>query len=400
MRRVRESRGVALIVVLTGITILAAFSAEFSFRSRVDVKVATNLEKQIQAYFHARSAMEIVRLVVTSQKFVDQAAAAFGVRAGSFELWRYACKFAEIFNTSSLSFLGFELMNLKGTDGLGVEKGGFKCEITPEESRINVNSIGTVAERKTLFTKLYPMLRGQVDPESSGTGDDRKAAELILNIMDWVDTDDERSDIDASGNFTQSGGAGENVAYSRYGYKARNAKMDSVDEIRQIEGMTDELFCRFGKDMTVYGSEKLNVNEASTQVIRALLCDNLIGDPFAACGMTNVQAATQAQLMPIDIALGYMEMCRSLKKALYTPPFGSEGDFLGFFQRLPEPLNQFIKVNESTLRPLVGTKSKVLRVVAQGWVGESGHQIEAVIDGGSTNWLYWKESGFDATSGE
>ncbi|MBM4398418.1 MAG: general secretion pathway protein GspK, partial [Deltaproteobacteria bacterium] len=246
MERVRQSRGVALVIVLTGITILAAFSAEFSYRSRVDVRVATNLEKQVQAYFHARSAMEIVKLVVTSQKFVDQATAAFGVKAGGFELWRFACKFAEVFNTSSLNFLGIDFLDLKGTEGLGVEKGGFTCEVVPEDAKINLNGVLSVADRKALFTKLYALLRGQVEPDTKGGRDDRKAAELILNIMDWVDADDERSDIDSNGNFVQAGGAGENTSYSRYGYKARNAKMDSVDEVRLVEGMTDDLFCRFG----------------------------------------------------------------------------------------------------------------------------------------------------------
>ena len=395
MGRTRDNRGVALIIVLTGITVLAAFSAEFSYRSRVDVRVATNLEKQIQAYFHARSAMEIVRLVVTSQKFVDQAVAAFGMKSSGFELWRFACKFAEVFNTASLNFLGIELMNLKGTEGLGVEKGGFSCEIVPEDAKISLNSVATVAARKTLFTKLYALLRGQVDPDTKGGRDDRKAAELILNIMDWVDPDDERSDIDSNGNFVQAGGAGENTSYSRYGYKARNAKMDTVEEVRLIEGMTDDLFCRFGNNFTVYDTDKLNVNEADPLLIRAIVCDNLLGDPYQVCGPPGVTGG----MFPMDMAMAYLETCRSIKRALYAPPFNGENDFIGFWQRLPEPLNQLIQVNTSTLRPFVGIKSKALRVVARGFVGQSGHQITAVIDTGSTNWLYWKESGFDAAAG-
>ena len=63
--------------------------------------------------------------------------------------------------------------------------------------------------------------------------------------MDWIDADDNRSDIDSMGNFIQAGGAGENIDYSKYGYRARNAKMDTVEELRLVEGMTDEL-CKFG----------------------------------------------------------------------------------------------------------------------------------------------------------
>jgi hypothetical protein len=59
-------------------------------------------------------------------------------------------------------------------------------------------------------------------------------------------------------------------------------------------------------------------------------------------------------------------------------------------------LNQFIVVDQNKLRPMVGTRTKVLRITARGWAGASGHQITAVIDQGSENFLYWKESGFDA----
>lgn len=387
----REHRGVALVLVLTGITILAAFSVEFSYRSRVDIKTATNLEREIQAYFHARSAMEIVRLVVTSQKFVDLATAGMPA-ARNLELWRFACKFAEVFNTASLNFLGVELMNMKGTEGIGVERGGFSCEIVPEDSRINVN-VTSATDRKALFTRLYPLLRGQVDTNVRPGEEDRKAAELILNIMDWVDPDDERTDIDSNGNLVQAGGAGENTEYSRYGYKARNAKMDSVEELRLIAGMNDDLFCRFGKNLTVYNTEKVNVNEADLLLIKALVCDNLDVDPIQVC-----YRPFDARGSIMDIALLQLEMCRNFKKDMFLPAFSSEADFIDFWGRLPD-ISQFIKIRANTLKPMITTaKSKALRVTSRGWVGESGHQIEAVIETSSMNWVYWKESGFDATN--
>ncbi len=389
----RTSRGVALIVVLTGITILAAFSSEFVYRSRVDIRTATNLEKEVQAYFHARSAMEIVRLVVTSQKFVDIATGGMPA-AKSIELWRFACKFAEVFNTASLNFLGIQLMNLKGTDGIGVDKGGFTCDITPEDARVNVNVL-SATDRKAMFSKLYPLLRGQVDTNVKAGDNDRKAAELVLNIMDWVDPDDDRTDIDSTGQFVSGGGGGENSTYSRYGYKARNAKMDSVDELRLVEGMTDDLFCKFGKNFTVYNTDKVNVNEADLLLIKSIVCDNLTVDPMQVCWRPFDPRGSI-----IDIGLVQMEACRRFKNDLFLPPFTSENDFIDFWSRLPE-ISQFVKVNANTLRPMITTaKSKALRVRARGWVGESGHEITAVIDTGSTNWLYWKETGFDALSGK
>lgn len=389
--RLRDFRGVALIVVLAGITVLAAFSSEFTYRSRVDIKVASNVERQVQAYFHARSAAEIARLIVTSQKMVDQAVSAFMGRGRGPQLWMFAGKFAEIFASSTLNFLGMDVMNLRGAEGLGVASGGFDLKVEPEDRKIGINAATTDAEKRTLFSRLYPLFAGEVDPDSRRTEMDRKAADLVLNIMDWIDPDDDRSDIDSMGNFVQAGGAGENVDYSKYGYRARNAKMDSVEELRLVEGMTDELFCKFGDELTVYQTEKVNINEASPQLIKALVCDAVVGDRALACGFG--LAPTDS---PVDRAIGMMEMCRQIKRALFMPPFSNEADFVGFWTRLPDPLNQFIAIDGNRLTPMVGTRTKVLRITARGWSGASGHQIIAVIDQGSEAFLYWKETGFDA----
>lgn len=390
-RRSGGSRGVALIVVLAGITILAAFSSEFTYRSRVDIKVASNVERQVQAYYHARSAAEIARLVISSQKMVDQAVAAFMGRGRGPQLWMFAGKFAEIFASASLEFLGIDVMNLRGAEGLGVLQGGFDLTVESEDRKIGINAATTDAEKRALFARLYPLLAGEVDPDTRRTEMDRKAADLVLNLMDWIDADDDRSDIDSAGNFVQAGGAGENVDYSRYGYRARNARMDTVEEVRLVEGMTDELFCKFGDELTVYQTDKVNINEASPQLIKALVCDAVVGDRVLACGYG--LAPTDS---PIDRGIALMETCRDIKRALFMPPFSNEADFVSFWTRLPAPLNQFVAIDGNKLTPVIGTRTKVLRITARGWNGASGHQIDAVIDQGSENFLYWKERGFDA----
>lgn len=392
--RALNNRGVALIIVLTGLTILAAFSSEFTYRTRVDVRVATNLERRTQAYFHARSGMEIGRLVITSQKMVDQALASFGIsgKAAGLELWRFAPKFVDVFTSSSLEFMGFQLMNLDGVRGVGIQRGGFELQIEPEDSRINVNSGSTDKEKRAIFTKLYPVLAGQID-DAPMVGMDRKAAEVILNIIDWADPDDGRSDIDSNGNLLSTAGSGENQNYSRWGYRARNAKMDSLDELLMIEGVTDDIFCRFSNMLTVYNTDKINVNEADPFLIKAMVCDNLTTDKLAVCGYNYMSPGSV-----MDQAMYLFETCRMMKQQLNMPAFNNAADFVGFWSRLPSPLNQLILVNSDTLRAQAGTKSDVLRVTSRGWVDESGHEMTAVIDVGSTAWLSWKERGFDSSS--
>ncbi|MBM4386749.1 MAG: hypothetical protein FJ088_03360, partial [Deltaproteobacteria bacterium] len=164
MERLKDNKGVALILVLASVAILAAFSSEFAYRNRVNIHIGTNIARDIQAYYHARSAMEVVRLVITSQKFVDNAMKMYssmmpGLKSSNFELWPFACKFAEVFNTGTLNFLGVDLVKLKDVEGLGVEKGGFSCEIAPEDAKININNVRNASEKKLLVEKLYALVR-------------------------------------------------------------------------------------------------------------------------------------------------------------------------------------------------------------------------------------------------
>jgi general secretion pathway protein K len=384
-------RGVAMILVLTAITILSAFSAEFSYRARIDVHMSSNLEKEIQAYYHARSVIEITRLAITSQKFIDQAVNMFsqmvpGMQKNVIEIWPFACKFVEVFSNKSLNFLGTEILNLKDFEGIGVSQGGMSCEIIPEDAKINVNQVATVTEKKNLFMKLFALLKRY--EEEFFEKDERKMMELILNIMDWVDIDDSRTDIDSNGNFVDAGGMGENTGYSKHGLKSKNAKFDTIEELRLVEGMNDDLFCKFSRELTVYNTERINVNEASIELLKALICQNLLTDPLQACFYSFGPV-----LSPIDEVGLYIDMCRNIKKTLFAPPFNSEKDFVSFFSRLPERLSKLIKVNENMLQQYIGVKSRVLRIKAKGYVGTANREIQAVIDTSTARWMYWNESG-------
>jgi general secretion pathway protein K len=67
-----NSRGVALILVLTTIAILTSIGVDFSYQSRVSLRLAENLRDDTRAYYLARSAVNLSRLLLHFQKQVDQ----------------------------------------------------------------------------------------------------------------------------------------------------------------------------------------------------------------------------------------------------------------------------------------------------------------------------------------
>jgi general secretion pathway protein K len=64
-------RGVALILVLTVIAILTSIGVDFSYSSRVSLKLAENQRDGLRAYYLARSAVNLTRLLLHFQKQLD-----------------------------------------------------------------------------------------------------------------------------------------------------------------------------------------------------------------------------------------------------------------------------------------------------------------------------------------
>jgi general secretion pathway protein K len=391
--RIPNERGAALLIVMVMVALMAAFSVEFSYNTRVNLRMAGNLEKEVQAYYHARSAVEITRMVIRGQAMVDQMlgmAAQFmpNIKKQNIEMYNFAPKFVEIYNTGKVDLFGQDLFDLSGQTGIGVKKGAMEVTVDGEDGRANVNQVESVQSKRALFQHLFGFLQGP-KPEGVGlTEEDKERAELILNIIDWVDSDEVKTDIDQNGNFSATGGP-EDGAYARYDYNSKNAKMDSIDELRFIDGMDDETFCKIRDKVTVYATEKLNVNTADIGLLKAVICESMAPENQAiACGGAGVATL----IPPIELVGEYIEICRNIKKMLFTSPFSSANSFAKFFSKLPPELAPLFPVNANALKQVVGVKSKIVRIEATGTVGNTRKEITAVIDTGSGKYVYWHEN--------
>lgn len=85
---------------------------------------------------------------------------------------------------------------------------------------------------------------------------------LLHAILDWRDGDHEK----------QPNGA-EDDEYARLGYSygAKDASFATVDELRYVAGMTDDVFHRVAPLLTVHGDHtRVNIEAAPVEVLRAL----------------------------------------------------------------------------------------------------------------------------------
>ena len=398
-------RGVALLVVLVTMAVMGALSTEFAYNTRANIWMAGNVTASTQAYYHARSVSKIATLAVNAKRIFPQLKTVLSMMGKSqssrLEIWRQACEFAKIFATGKAEFFGLQVLDLSNEDAIGFNKGSFECAVTAEDSRTNLNAAATdppsnlgqlgskkprnnspltgnklQTSRKQLGLKLYGLLRPML--ESGQFDSEEEIFDVIINVMDWTDSDELRTDIDAAGNFIDGAGD-EGRDYSGVDYEVKNAKMDTVGEVQLVAGMEPDVYCQIRDKLTVFSTGKLNVNDADLGTLKGVICQG-ITDPtleYQLCWNY-----LPGQLPVVDQALLSLDTCRQLKKAAYSTPFTSMGKFISFLRAFPRIMQvpQTLPIDNRTLNQHLGVLSTMVRVEATGEYKGTKRKITTIYD--------------------
>jgi type II secretory pathway component PulK len=419
-----KARGMALLMTVVVTAILASLAVQFTYNTRANLWMTGNLKASTQAYFNARSATRIALLAVNAKRNFPQMQQFMQLMgrgaAANIEVWQRACDFVNIFATGKAEFFGTQLLDFSAEQAVGApskhpDKAAFTCKVTAEDARVSLNRAATDVITATEATappptaapglalpppmpvdpgmvatqqlqsqqrnagQLYIQLAGMLQPMvAQGLFKSEDAiTDLILNVVDWTDADESKSDLDPQGNFTVSGGA--EPDYGRYGYKSKNARMDTVGELQLVEGMTPDVFCRVRDKLTVFGTEKVNVNDADLAVLKGILCQSITDD--VARAMVCFQPDPSG-LSAMDQALVALESCRNLKKQVYSTPFTSMSRFTQFFQELPAALGAAVQfpINPNLVNQQLGVRTKMVRIEAEGVYADSRRKMVAIVD--------------------
>lgn len=146
-------------------------------------------------------------------------------------------------------------------DYLPVDNGSLSGRITDQSGRFNLNNLAAPGQdglrSREIFGRLIRNLDDLqgVDPEA-----------ITAAILDWID-------VDAETRFP--GGAEDNIYLSKTpAYRAANRPIESVTELRLIEGVTPKLYAQLAPLVTALPEFSLiNVNTADERLLLAL------GDP-------------------------------------------------------------------------------------------------------------------------
>jgi general secretion pathway protein K len=234
------------------------------------------------------------------------------------------------------------------------------------------------------------MRGGQYDPMFSGRDGDGRYSDrqAVCGALDWVDSDQQKTPCDFSTVGSQTGGP-EDSFYQMLEppYYRKNAPLDSLEELHMVRGVSDDFWSTFiepepgdakKRNVTVWGSGKINVNTANAFTMLSIIC----------AGSTTAKVCSD----PIEAGkfLAAAQLIRTLASG--APIFGSPKVFIATMAQ-QTPIGTMLQA--IGLSPIqfnapdiamknITTESKVFSIMATGYVKtgkrETRQRIHAVVD--------------------
>lgn len=399
--RLRRQRGVALVMVLGSLAILAVVLTEFQDETSADLGHALSERDGIKAEYAARSAVNLSRLLIAAEPTIRQAVGpllAFMGGVNQLPVWEFTDAVMGLFNDAAGAQRFKMLAPIDPSEGkaLGMSGAGFEVEVIDEDSKVNFNlaARGDAFSQQRLALMLLGLTGGvQFNPlfdERDHDGNFSSRLDVCSAVVDWVDPDTDAFSCEVTGQFVAAGA--EDAYYQTLpgGYERRNNAFDSLEELHLVRGVSDDFWTTFiepkpfepsSRIGTVWGQGKVNVNTANAQTLLAVICGAAVeGTPLC------VDPEEQSKFLSM---IGMLKMMTQ-----GAPLFSSPANFAkvvkGQGGGLIAPLIKMAGLQpvvfrlEDDLIKAVATESKVFSIYATG-VATSGkrrtvRRIHAVVD--------------------
>lgn len=359
MPRLEGERGVALLMVVLVVTLLSAVIVDFSFKTRLDSRIAANVRDTALAAGIARSGYEsALSLLLDDAEAAGSPDAVTEDTSGNTavsELVRQARQQAEGSGQEGFGGPGgidtlqdpwarMDLLQLPLNPNETL-----RVEVDDLAGRVNLNAIiirdaaGAEKLNRPVFDQLRTLLDQALDSLGRGAGgqiDDLDGEDIAYAVADWVDSDETRL----------SDGSFEDQYYNslKDAYSSKNGPFDSVAELQLVEGVDDELYAAVRDAVTVYpfeGGGVINVNTAPESVLRSIgMRENEATGSHEPLSEESVGRILEAR----EQAIGIADM-RELRDLLGVDPATAFSPSLSFASNTFR-IRAVAKVNESTSR--------------------------------------------------
>ena len=238
-----QEKGIVLVIVIIIISVLMILVTDLIYFTQIDTEISSNTRDEIKARYIAKSGVHVAAGTLKARPLEELSSltAALGGQGGNPEgFW-------------SISVPNFP-----------VGQGSVSVTVTDERSKINLNSLVSRSTNKvdrqvlTELTELFRILEV----------DETKSARFISSLINWTDAPLEGAENDQD----SAGANGPFYASLENPYKIKDGPLDTLQEIRMIDGMDDEFYNQIKDYVTVYPRDKkINFSTASKAVMIAAI---------------------------------------------------------------------------------------------------------------------------------
>lgn len=271
----KNNSGVALLMAMFALVLMSFLAVEISYDTGVEYAIANKEVSRLKAYYAAKNAVEISLLRI---KLFQKAKKAFGAQVPDpsmlDKIWQipffWPLQLEENKNNTRASR---EQMQEKVAQSF--QDAMWTASIESEGSKIDINDLDSPSEslKKSTHQQLVQLIENRLNQDDEWARENRnqiRADEIVNNIADWI------SDSDTSLN-----GGDKASKYRDYGNVNLPPKQPfrTLDELRMVAGVSDEIFHLLSTQVTVYGIKGINVNHANKNILQSI--DTLLTSEIA-----------------------------------------------------------------------------------------------------------------------
>lgn len=234
MRRGREEKGMALLVVLVVIAVLSTLLVELAYSTLVDLRLTETFRDTTKAYYLAKGGINAGRMIIQDdQNSYD----------GLNEAWS------------------------QGVVNYPVADGAVTIQIQDQDGKLGVNALVNDNTPSTLMVDRFYRLFGTLDIVELAD-----PAELTAALVDWLDTGSEPYErlLTDGANLPVAGAESSYYQGLSQPYKVKNGRLETLEELGLVKGFSPEVLKRVLPHIGVHEQMAVNINTASVEVLMSL----------------------------------------------------------------------------------------------------------------------------------
>lgn len=273
MKLLKNSKGIALLQTLFLVMLIIFIVNQVNFETAVEYTINAQALHRIKAYQAARSGIEISLLrIKIYNKVSEEIKKNLGDKAGSITpmlnmIYTFPLTWPMV---TPPEMNASDADSIKDLNKKSLMDSTFATQIQSEDL-LNINDLDSPLEsqRESVKNALLELYKGKVELDRDWVERNRDFTfeEVINNLKDWIDPD------------TQSGNGGDEARYySRLREMDKdnlnpyppNRHFRTIDEIRMVPGVTDEIFELIRPGFSVFGPMGINPNLADEGALKSL----------------------------------------------------------------------------------------------------------------------------------